>query len=85
MVCSADIGMEPPPFLREKFPPRPKLRQSTNALNEGYKTVYQLEISEMPARMRYGGNNLRTNFTNYELRLLFKLIQKCMHACRQIP
>ncbi len=55
MIWSADIGMEPPPFLREKFPPRPKLRQSTNALNEGYKTVYQLEISEMPARMRYGG------------------------------
>ena len=59
MVWSADTGMEPPPFLREKFPPRPKLRQSTNALNEGYKTVYQLEISEMPARMRYGGTTLQ--------------------------
>ena len=55
MVWSAHTGMEPPPFLREKFPPRPKLKQSTNALNQGYKTVYQLEISEMPARMRYGG------------------------------
>lgn len=55
MIWSADTGMEPPPFRREKFPPRPKLKQSTNALNEGYKTVYQMEICEMPARMRYGG------------------------------
>ncbi|XP_046852534.1 uncharacterized protein LOC124445803 [Xenia sp. Carnegie-2017] len=53
-VWSADLGMEPPPFIRENIPPRPKLRQSTGALNEGYKTVYQLEISEIPAKMRYG-------------------------------
>lgn len=49
--------MEPPPFIRENIPPRPKLRQSTGALNEGYKTVYQLEISEIPAKMRYGGKS----------------------------